>query len=186
MSNPHESSEIDSQSAEAFLRKYGKSQTQILGFVLTLIPSLQEAEEVLQETSVILWKKWPQFDPSREFLPWACGIARFEVFRHLRSKPKGLHLSQEVLNQIADLATEQSSSDSQQIDAIDALKACVNELPSKDVSLLGMRYQRDIAVVDIAAEMGLAKSTVFDLLRQIRLRLQRCVQRRLRLAEEVQ
>lgn len=176
---------IDSDSAETFVRMYAKAQPRILGFVLTLIPSQHDAEEILQETSIILWKKWPLFDTSKDFVSWACGIARYEVFRYLRKKPKTLHLNEVVLSGIADLALEQTSVDSQQVASMDALKECLAELPSNDLSLLTMRYRRSIPVVDIATEIGLARSTVFETLQRIRVRLLRCVERRLNLAEGV-
>ena len=50
---------MDASSAEEFVRLFSKSQHRILGFVHTLVPNLAEAEDILQETSVILWKKWP-------------------------------------------------------------------------------------------------------------------------------
>lgn len=171
---------IDAQSAEAFVRVYAKAQAQILGFVQTLIPSQHDAEEVLQETSIILWKKWPEYDHKRSFAAWACGIARYEVFRYLRKKPRLLQLDLDVLNQVADLALDQVRADSQQADSLEALKACLDELPTKDSSLLALRYRRGVAVSDIAAEVGLARSTVFEALQQTRFRLLRCVQRRLK------
>lgn len=63
-----------------------KSQHHVLGFVQMLLPSVHDAEEVLQETSIVLWNKWDQYDPERDFVKWACGIARYEVFRYLRKR----------------------------------------------------------------------------------------------------
>lgn len=160
-----------------------KSQHHVLGFVQMLLPSVHDAEEVLQETSIVLWNKWDQYDPERDFVKWACGIARYEVFRYLRKKKQPLHLSEALLNQIADLATTQASIDSSDRDCMDALKKCVDGLKTKERDLLALRYRKDTPVVEIANRIGLARSTVFESLQKIRARLLRCVQRRLEQVE---
>lgn len=170
---------IDAKTAEDFVRAYARDQSRILGFVMTLIPSQHDAEEVLQETSLVLWKKWAEYDARREFSTWACGVARLEVFKHLRKKPKLLHLSEEVLQQIADLALTEVEGQGAESDSVDALRECLGELPDNDAKLLTMRYRLEVPVAEIAQEIGLARSTVFDSLRRIRRRLLRCVQRRL-------
>ncbi len=179
----HDKNCIDAASAERFVRTFANAQPSIFRFVQTLLPSVQDAEEVVQETSVVLWKKWSEYDPEKNFVTWACGVARLEVFRYLRGQPKVLHLSEDVLTHIADLALDEARQDSRQSDSMDALNACLGELSSKDSNLLTMRYRRGIAVVDIAEEVGLAKSTVFETLKKIRARLMRCVERRLKIAE---
>ena len=174
---------VDSQAAQEFMQSFVKSQKLLLGFVQTLLPSLHDAEEVLQETSIILWKKWPQYDRNRDFVNWACGIARYEVFRFLRKKKRPLHLSEAVLNQIADMASAQASLDSDDRECMDALEQCVSILKQKDRELLTMRYRKDTPVAEISTKIGLAPSTIFESLQKIRTRLLRCVQLRLEQTE---
>ena len=124
---------MDASSAEEFVRLFSKSQHRILGFVHTLVPRLVEAEDILQETSVILWKKWPEFERDKDFVKWACGIARLEVFRMLRQKKRsGLYLSESVLNQIADIALAESKDKARLDDGGIALDACLQKLPKSD------------------------------------------------------
>jgi RNA polymerase sigma-70 factor (ECF subfamily) len=171
---------VDSASAEEFVRVFSRSQYRILRFIHTLVPNLTEAEDILQETSVILWKKWPQFERNRDFVRWACGIARLEVFRMLRQKHRGaLYLSEVVLNQVADLALADIQ-DAMRIEAGEtALAACLMELPEPDREILSLRYQFDKTVQQIADDLRRPKSTIHDQLAKIRTRLLRCVRRRL-------
>ena len=46
---------------------------------LALLPNEQDAQDVFQRTSLVLWQKFDQFDSDRDFLPWACGVAHYEV-----------------------------------------------------------------------------------------------------------
>lgn len=171
---------MDASSAEEFVRLFSKSQHRILGFVHTLVPRLAEAEDILQETSVILWKKWPEYERDKDFVKWACGIARLEVFRMLRQKKRsGLYLSESMLNQIADVALAESKDKVRLVAGGTALDACLQKLPKSDQRILKLRYEREMTVQEIAKECDRPKSTIHDLLGKMRSRLLRCVRRRL-------
>ena len=84
---------------EQFAERFVRSQDRIYAYVVTLLPNRTDAEEVFQQTSLVLWKKWQQFDPSRDFVAWACGIAHHEVQNFLRKhRDKGrVALSEDML-----------------------------------------------------------------------------------------
>src|SRR5947199_6801108 len=88
---------------ERFVERFVRSQDRLYAYVATLLPNRADAEEVFQQTSLVLWRKWQQFDATREFLPWACGIAHHEVRNFLRKhKDRGrVFLSDDVLEQVA-------------------------------------------------------------------------------------
>jgi RNA polymerase sigma-70 factor, ECF subfamily len=171
---------MDADLGEEFVRLFSRSQYRILRFIHTLVPNLTEAEDILQETSVILWKKFSQFERDRDFVKWACGIARLEVFRMLRQRQSGaMYLSEIVLNQVADLAMAEAY-DTAQVEASEAaLAACIQELGDSERRILTLRYRDDKTVQQIAEECRRPKSTIHDLLEKLRGRLLRCVRRRL-------
>ncbi len=84
--------------AELFIR----NQSRVYGYITTMLPKSADAEEVFQQTSLILWKKWQQFDPTRDFVRWACGIAHFEVLNYIRrSDHHHQHLSDAMLQRLS-------------------------------------------------------------------------------------
>src|SRR3954471_22737634 len=56
----------------------------LMGFVLSLVPSWSDAEDIVQEASALMWRKFGDFEPGTNFLAWACQIARFLVMNHIR------------------------------------------------------------------------------------------------------
>lgn len=171
---------MDAKSAEEFIRVFSKSQHRILRFVHTLIPNLADAEDVLQETSVVLWKKWPTFQRDKDFVKWACGIARLEVFQMFRQKKQNvLYLSESVLNQVADIAIAAIDNDWRSEASGDALDRCFAELLDSHQRVLRLRYHDGKTVQQIADECERPKSSIHDLLRKLRSTLLKCVQRRL-------
>ena len=45
-----------------------------------------EAEDLLQETAKVLWKKFGDYDPKLPFLPWAKAFARYEVLNYVETE----------------------------------------------------------------------------------------------------
>ena len=62
-----------------------RHQSQLFGYIYSLVRDLDDADDLFQQTSLVLWDKFDLFDPSRSFVGWACGVARYEVLNFLRS-----------------------------------------------------------------------------------------------------
>src|SRR5688572_23508061 len=46
---------------QQFLRLFLENERRIYAFIVSILPNLSDAEDVLQETSLILWQKFAQF-----------------------------------------------------------------------------------------------------------------------------
>ena len=65
---------------EDFLRLYTGYERNIRAFVTSLLPNWEGVDEVMQDTSLVMWRKFDQFDPDRpgsKFIYWAFMIARY-------------------------------------------------------------------------------------------------------------
>src|SRR3954454_14146141 len=69
-----------------FSERLLRHQTQVFGYLYSLVRNLDDADDLFQQTCLVLWNKFDQFDPSKSFAAWACGVARFEVSNFLRSR----------------------------------------------------------------------------------------------------
>ena len=89
-----------------FLRLYTLHQPRLFAYVLTMIPKWHDAEEVLQETSVVLWQAFGQFQLGTDFRAWANKTALNQVlsFRK-RHKRLAVPLSERFVEAIAGNAT---------------------------------------------------------------------------------
>ena len=81
------SSRTSSQKAE-FAEQLVRHHAQLLGYIYSLVRDLDDADDLFQQTSLVLWDKFEQFDPSRSFVSWACGVARYEVLNFLRARSR--------------------------------------------------------------------------------------------------
>ena len=76
MTNPDETETADP--AEEVVRSIAQAQRRLFAFILTLVRRAGDAEDILQETNVVLWRKRETFRPGSDFYAWAFEIARWQ------------------------------------------------------------------------------------------------------------
>ena len=54
-------------------------QRRIFAYLYTLVPDRHDAEDLLQETNLIICEKFAEFEPGTDFVAWACQIAWWQI-----------------------------------------------------------------------------------------------------------
>jgi RNA polymerase sigma-70 factor (ECF subfamily) len=162
---------------EEFLNRFTRDRERIFAFVHSLIPRHSDAEDVFQQCSLILWRKFGSFQQDQSFLAWACGIARFEVCNYLRTTGRDrLRFDDDLIGQ---LAMHRLDSLSQYDDRLTALRACLKNLTDEQRELLDAAYGNGVTVKRLAELTGKAVQTFYNRLGKLRIRLLDCVQSKL-------
>lgn len=156
----------------AFLRLYAEHEGALQTFVRSLVSSREEAAEVMQEVLVVLWQK---FDQVEEFRPWAFGVARNMVLRHLRAQKHDRHVfSEELVHQLADDASGMAD---RHAGHREVLEHCLNKLPATHRQLVLTAYTKGTRIDELAVRRGQTPMALYKLLHRIRQALLECVQR---------
>ena len=139
---------------------------------------LNDADDIIQQTTFILWKKYSQFDRHRSFFAWACGVARFEVanFLHTRSRHQ-LYFSDQLNLLLIEAQTEVEEADLEE--RRDALSRCVAKLRDRDRGLLHECYDDPSSIHGAADRRGRSPQSIYNSLRRIRRSLFECINRTL-------
>jgi RNA polymerase sigma-70 factor (ECF subfamily) len=168
---------MDRQDSEQLARLWTESQPIVSAYVLSMIPSFHQAEDVLQQVAVVLVREFDKYDAGRPFLPWALGIARNVAQKSRRDSARGSRAlwSETVLNQIQG-AFEESEEEWTGIRAL--LRECLLKLPEKILELLQWRYAYDLKPGEIAIRMGITSGAVRVMLHRARGSLRKCIKRR--------
>lgn len=162
---------------EEFVRLFTQAQRSLYLFILPLVHSSADAEEVLQETNVVILSKWSQFEPGTNFLAWCRAIARLEVFRFRRGRHHRLKLlDDDVIEQLAERIEEQPRDYDRQRDA---LSECIRRLREQDRELIRCRYAAGATGDDVALQLGRPANSVYQSLGRVRRVLLECIRRRL-------
>jgi RNA polymerase sigma-70 factor len=162
---------------EEFARVFSRNARRIYGFIMTLVFNHHDAEEVFQNTNVILWNKFAEFEPGSNFFAWASRIAYYEVLSLMKQKRRSHTVSDESLELLANEAMGLSRQSSERFDA---LEECLAKLTSADRELLQERYYRQRPPKQIAAIQSRSVHSVYRALSRIHNVLLNCVQRQLK------
>lgn len=166
-------------SAEQFNRLVVTHQRRIYGFIYTLVQDYAATEDILQETTTVLWRKFEQFEPGTDFGAWALRVARFSVFEWRRKQQKlPLAIGDELLLELANKAEAAQSAD--HLASYEALEDCLTHLAQRDRDLLQDRYTEAHPVTEIARRSGRTRDAVYKVLARIHRNLGTCIQHKLK------
>jgi len=153
-------------------------QTQLFGYIYSLLRNLDDADDLFQQTSLVLWDKFGQFDSSKSFIAWACGVARFEVSNFLRSRSRHrLYFSDNLAMILIDAHDE---FDAEPMEGRrEAFTDCMKRLRARDQQLLDACYGRSARIPEVAHDWGRSTQSIHNSLRRIRRTLFECMSRSL-------
>lgn len=158
---------------EEFLNLFRINEDRIFGFILTFLPNFSKAEDVLQETMIVMWRKFDEFEKGTNFAAWGIKIARYNLYKYHRSeKPGIIHFDSDALDVISQHVTdfEELKTDSY----IDALLHCFEKLESKSKRIILLRYEHNFKVPDISKKIGKSIRDTYRILSRIQYALQKC------------
>jgi len=158
-----------------FTEQFVGCDRRLFGYVITLLPNFDEAEEAYQETCVRIWAKWDEYDPSRDFLAWACGFAK-NVVRELRQKKfhRQSLLSEEAMERIAEARFRIDAAN----DAMQSrLTECLRELSVEQHQLVSRHYADEKTIKAIAEELQTTPAALYMKISRIRRLLYECLKR---------
>jgi RNA polymerase sigma-70 factor (ECF subfamily) len=167
----------EAESRKRLMALITRHQRQIFAYIYALVPNRYDAEDLLQETSVVICEKFHEFEEGTDFVAWACQIAywrvRYSRQKYARSK---VVFNQEIVDAVAQTAIEMAEEmDERHV----ALATCLQKLPQRDRELLLVRYEPGNGVEEAARRSGRTLQTAYKALARLRKLLLDCVSTKL-------
>ena len=167
---------MEAARAELLVRLLAKHQDELFRYIFALLPHEEDARDVLQETSVALYRKFAEYDPAKPFLAWAYRFAYLEVLKQReRNQRRTRHLSPEL---IECLARERELHEPVLQARLQALEKCLEELAPADRELIRQRYHGKRSAEELVQQFETSRRTLFRQLDRIRRLLHDCITRR--------
>jgi RNA polymerase sigma-70 factor (ECF subfamily) len=162
---------------EDFLRLWTRHEPELRAFVYACLPRSAEVDEVMQNVSLVAWRKYPYLDDKAQFPRWACLIARYEILMARRRYARNrLLLDEDIAEKIAGEGAEEVSVRHEQLDALDE---CIAKLPDTRRELALAAYAPETSIRELAARTGRTEGSLYQLLARIRQELLHCVEQTL-------
>ncbi len=165
---------------EQFVALFARHERAVRGVIRSMLPTSQDADEVMQEVGLACWHKFSNFqaDGSQDaFFRWACVISRFEVLKYRRKCARDrLVLSDETIHLLSADAEDRCLVAERERQA---LEGCLNGLSPADRRLLLSVHTRGDSVADIARQLGQSARRLYSRVNKLRELMGECVQRKL-------
>lgn len=136
---------------DAFRMLYDRMVGRVFRYAFTLLHDRHLAEEVAQETLVIVWKQAAKFEGRSKVSTWIFGIARFRALDLLRKEKRGARVPETVLVE-PDPAPAVH-------DRERALRA-IGTLPDEQREVVFLTFYEGLSYGEIAGMLGIPEGTV--------------------------
>jgi RNA polymerase sigma-70 factor (ECF subfamily) len=166
---------LDKNQTEQFVGLILQVQPRLYGYILSLVADPNLAQDILQETNLVIWRKSEEFEFGTNFPAWAYRIALFQVKAARKKMGRDRLVFSDEMVQVLAREAESCLEDIQ--DRLKILRKCMNLLSLKQQSLLEQRYTLGRTAGDIANELGRPVASIHQTLYRIRLALMECVGR---------
>jgi RNA polymerase sigma-70 factor (ECF subfamily) len=156
-----------------FMRLFLSSEKEIFRYVAALAPKAADAQDIVQQTAVALWRKFDRYDPAQPFTPWACRFALLEARQFLRRDQRwGAFLDDALVD---DLAARRAALGDEMERRFAHLSDCLQKLPPAQRETVESYYYRRTPVEQLAAATGRSVEALYKALQRIRQALLLCV-----------
>ncbi len=157
-----------------FISQLVAYQRQLYQYISTLLPRYHDANDVMQNTLMVMWEKFEQFDPATNFHAWAKRIAYLQAQNYRRRNNRlATVLDESVFEEIA--ARIESNRDVRQDSRLDAMARCAERLGPADRLLVRLRYEPGATIQEVARQLGRPAVSVRNSLARIRRALWECI-----------
>ena len=150
-------------------------QPRLYGYILGLLASPRDAQDVLQETNKSILAKLDEFQQPGSFSAWAHKFAYFQclAFRKKDQRNK-LNFETDLMDQIAEVAKPVDETAEKHLPL---LSVCLEKLQPKSRSIVADYYYEDLSIQEIAADRKLKTNHVAQILFRARKALFECIQK---------
>lgn len=159
--------------SENYIQNIIRLQPQLYAYILTLVNDVGAADDVLQETNLVLWRKFDEYNTDASFEGWAFRIARFQCLNYWKIRARDrLVFDEAELAKIAERAEQRLTEIG---DQLHALRHCLSQLTPRQRELLEGRYGPDGSVKQLATDLGRTEGAISQALYRIRSALLDCI-----------
>ena len=159
--------------AEEFVVLLARHERLLGAYVMTMVPNPADADDILQDAKVIMWRHFHQFEPGTHFAAWARKIAFHQVlaFRKRKHRDK-LDFSEAFLNAVA----EEMETSAAHLELRErTLNDCIAKLPKDHRQVLHLRYHESLSLEEMSERLERTTTALYRLLSRIRHSLHDCI-----------
>ena len=158
-----------------FVELLTQNYCRINSFIFCMVPNEVDSEDIMQETTALMWEKYDQYKLGTNFVAWALTIAKYKILSYQRDKQRNrIHFDDQVTDMI-ETAKKAKLTNDNIIEKVTALKKCIQKLPIKERKLIQLKYSNGLSNKALADSEGVSMPTIYRYLSRIYLNLLNCI-----------
>ena len=147
----------------AFAEFYDRHSSILYSLILRIVGDSHEAEETLQEASLLIWERAASYRPSAgKPLSWAVAIARNKAIDRIRSTQRKAKLIAELTQQAPEFHTHPASGpgETMQRETATLMRAALGGLPPEQRQAIDLAFFSGLSQSEIAGQLGQPLGTI--------------------------
>lgn len=162
--------------SEQFITLLAEHERALTKYVLALIPKSIDAEDILQESKLVMWRHFEQYEVGTNFKAWARQIIfnRILAFRKKKGKETERYVFTDAFYET--LNNDIIEHHDRREKEIKKLKVCISRLQGVHQNMIAMRYNESMSMETLADKIGRTVGATYRSLSRIRASLKKCIQ----------
>ena len=160
-----------------FFQRYLENQKRLYAYILMLVPNSSDADDILQQTSIIMWEKFDSYGPDSSFGAWSVSIAKYVILNHYRKKRRSKVIFK---GEILEIFAETAIAETEDIgNRLSTLRVFLDELGDNDRKLINLRYEQGFKIKEIAEQIGRSVNGFYKTMNRVHNLLLECIRRKM-------
>jgi RNA polymerase sigma-70 factor (ECF subfamily) len=154
---------------------YAGTASQLFGLAVSILRNRELAEDVMQDSFILVWRHAQTFDPRRgSAMAWLARIVRNQCFDVMRRRGREAPLDDTFMQSWEDPAPGPADLTALSSDAR-RLRACLDELDEGPRKSMILAYYEGLTFAEVADRIGVPLGTVKSWIRRGLIRLRACM-----------
>ncbi|MBN2513819.1 MAG: sigma-70 family RNA polymerase sigma factor [Sedimentisphaerales bacterium] len=166
-----------------FVELLTQNYCRVNSFIFCMVPNEVDSEEIMQETTVLMWEKFDQYKSGTNFVAWALTIAKYKILSYQRDKQRNHIQLEDQVAEMVETASKAKLTNDNTVVKVAALKKCIQKLPQKDRKIIQLKYSNGLSNKTLADNEGVSLPTIYRHLSRIYLILLNCINHSLSIEE---
>lgn len=183
LGNGNDVMESPDDKRDRVLKEALKCRVQLVAYARALLGNFSESEDAVQETMLVVVKKFDQFQEGTSMLAWCRSIVRLEVLRMKQRRRRERTLAERLLDDAVDAAFEESQVFQQHDESETwrtALERCLARISERGRRILRARFIDGLSYRQIGERVGMSLEAVRKALFRSRKQVRECAESNLR------
>jgi RNA polymerase sigma-70 factor (ECF subfamily) len=156
-----------------------QNYSRIKSFIFCMVPNEVDSEDIMQETTVIMWEKFDQYQSGTNFVAWALTIAKYRILSYQRDKMRNRIQFDDRVSEMIEAASKAKLTHDDSVEKVTALKKCIRKLSIKEREIIQLKYSNGVSNKILADREGVSVPTIYRYLSRIYSNLLHCINQRL-------